>query len=184
MAVDHLFRVLGRATKEEQQFLFDAFIGETEGYVDWLEARDDPRGEALRQELAWRAGPAQPRPAALSALIAEIDPEWWGLVMGIDRFNCAGQGKAKARVRFTYRCEKSWDSLEPIDEPGARGCTDCGHAVYWCPTIAEAEDHARQGHCIAVPAGLAQRGARAEAMLGRPDYPAMWAERLFKRRRK
>ncbi|WPB82218.1 hypothetical protein KYC5002_24265 [Archangium violaceum] len=58
------------------------------------------------------------------------------------------------QVRFQFKCPKQWDSLRETAEPGVRLCGQCHKQVYLCQSTQEAAEHARAGHCVAVPAGL------------------------------
>jgi hypothetical protein len=62
-----------------------------------------------------------------------------------------------------------------------RHCGDCSRSVHWCGTRGEAEAHARQGHCITVPAHVAgAAGADSTRhMTGRPDPMECWGRAIF-----
>lgn len=153
-------------------------------YVDWLAERGDPRAETIRQEDAWRAGGVGSRPRSLVEAIAAVDPQWWDLMARYTRLNC-GRAPAQApRVRFSFECPESWTRLTGTETAGVRACGGCGERVYWCDDIESATDRARRGQCIAVSGALVHHGAGpgADMMVGRPDYKAMWADRIFRGR--
>lgn len=177
--------VFGRISDEEKPLMLHA-LGSADArrdYIAWLDARGDPRGEALRLELSLRdRDPERDLHARLRALLDErIDPEWWWVMSPTRVHNC-GTGRNDApRVRFRLLCTREWAALEPTDEPNARTCHVCHETVYRCTTGAEANARAMRGECIAVDGKLAQQQATShpESFLGRPDFVAMWAERLF-----
>lgn len=162
---------------------FAFLLGPSDGlhaYRDWLAERDDPRADVLSMELHWRAGPSQPRPDALLAAIAEVDQTWWQWITSDRLLNCGAARQSRPKVRFRTRCDWRWAELSPSGEPGRRDCAQCERAVYWCPTVEDAERHARAGDCIAVHAALVTAGGDPHAhVLGQPDYLAMWATRIF-----
>ncbi len=52
---------------------------------------------------------------------------------------------------FKFQCNRDWDDLFEIElTPDIRYCDDCDHLVYLC-SRAELEEHARKGHCVALP---------------------------------
>jgi len=55
------------------------------------------------------------------------------------------------KAEFRYVCPMDWDDLEPTSEPIARFCQECQQPVFFCATDVESLNHARQGHCIAMP---------------------------------
>jgi len=54
-------------------------------------------------------------------------------------------------VKLKYVCSLDWDQLEPTAEEGTRFCLECQKKVFLCSNDFEALNHARQGHCIAMP---------------------------------
>lgn len=54
-------------------------------------------------------------------------------------------------VRFRFQCPKQWEALQETGEAGVRSCSQCQKQVYLCQSRKEVTQHARQGHCIAVP---------------------------------
>ncbi|WP_224248106.1 GspE/PulE/PilB domain-containing protein [Hyalangium gracile] len=58
-------------------------------------------------------------------------------------------------VRFQFRCPKQWEALRETSEPGVRSCSQCQKQVYLCQSTQEVAEHARAGHCVAVPRWVA-----------------------------
>lgn len=75
------------------------------------------------------------------------------------------------QVRFQFRCPKQWDALQETAEPGVRSCGECHKQVYLCQSTQEAAEHARAGHCVAVPAGLVPREEPGIQLHGRALDP-------------
>jgi uncharacterized protein (TIGR02996 family) len=139
-------------------------------YADWLEERDDPRGEYLRLEaaLAALASDDQRFPALdarLRQLRGEIDFVWRLVVRCRSHvLNCGAAASQPPPVRFAFRCPKRWEGLRPTDDPAVRHCDACRKQVYFCATAAEAEGRAVRGECVAISARLADR-----AVVDHPD---------------
>ncbi|MCY1082508.1 hypothetical protein [Archangium lansingense] len=57
-------------------------------------------------------------------------------------------------VRFQFKCPMQWDALQETAEAGVRWCGSCHKRVYLSQSTQEAAQHARAGHCVAVPVGL------------------------------
>ena len=89
--------------------------------------------------------------------------------------------KRQPQVRFRFECPNNWNTLEPTDQADRRFCPSCGEHVYFAESVSRAEQLARQGACIAVPAQLTDKLAKnlTEHCVGRPDWRKMWAERIF-----
>jgi uncharacterized protein (TIGR02996 family) len=139
-------------------------------YADWLEERDDPRGEYLRLEAALAAlGPDDARFSALDArrlqLHGEIDFLWRVVVRHRSHvLNCGAATSQPPPVRFAFRCPKRWEGLRPTDDPAVRHCDACRQEVHFCATAAEAEERAVRGECVAIGARLA-----AQAVADHPE---------------
>jgi uncharacterized protein (TIGR02996 family) len=121
-------------------------------YADWLDEHGHPRhAEFLR--LMVRRGPlceADPEwpevEARLQELRAELPAAW---VETFDRppvENCA--------PGFRPTCPGRWENLAVTHESAVRRCDNCGKAVYYCHTLAEARERARGGECVAVSLGV------------------------------
>ena len=95
--------------------------------------------------------------------------------------NC-GQGLGQpATVRFAFACPMSWEELAPTEDATERHCARCDQRVYRCTSLRAAEDHARLGHCIAVPIQLTTERCHVRSgFLGQPEHPLLtWARDLF-----
>ncbi len=55
------------------------------------------------------------------------------------------------KVQLSYVCPRDWEQLDPTNEHATRFCQQCQEKVVLCLTDFEAINHARQGHCIAMP---------------------------------
>ncbi|MCA9662505.1 MAG: hypothetical protein KC486_29465 [Myxococcales bacterium] len=178
-----LAQVFARAPEEERPHLRVA-LGDDAGraaYAAWLRGRGDPRGEALTLERRLRDEDDPAAASRLRELLPAIDRAWWWVMRRAEIRNCGGQRGAPPRVRFSFLCERSWASLEATGEDGVRSCEQCNERVYRCASAVEAAARARRGECIAVAPELAAEQATdgRGLFVGRPDYVAMWAARLF-----
>lgn len=120
-------------------------------FADWLEERGDWRAEFLRLDCTLRALSAdQPCPEALqtrwSELHARLSPAWRTVLGRTTLENCEN--------RFLFRCPERWDQLAPTKTAAVRFCRVCKERVYYCSSLEEAREHARQGRCVAVDEGL------------------------------
>ena len=109
-----------------------------------------------------------------------------------DILNC-GQGKQKSElVRFTYQCPKRWQNLQVTENDTVRFCNACQENVYYCTDKPQAEQHARQGHCIAIASELTtavdeQYDDPNFMTMGvieiktRPEYSQAWGKDIFDR---
>jgi hypothetical protein len=52
--------------------------------------------------------------------------------------------------QFSFRCPKTWQSLESTDTEAIHFCPSCQKNVYWCKTPAEVQANGEKGRCIAV----------------------------------
>ena len=74
-------------------------------------------------------------------------PASWLAVLGRSEIeNC--------QVTFKFRCPQKWNKLQPTGKAAVRYCESCRKKVYYCGTIEEAQDHAEEGHCVAVDIGV------------------------------
>jgi uncharacterized protein (TIGR02996 family) len=120
-------------------------------YADWLEERADPRAEFLRLEAALARQKMQKKSGKriqtrLDELRKTIDTNWLAMMSQSRIERCP--------VDFKFKCPKQWDRLQPTDDLRVRCCDACQQSVHYCKTIKEAVGHARQGHCVAVDAGV------------------------------
>ena len=119
-------------------------------FADWLEENGDWRAEFVRLDCSLRALPAdEPRPPDVQArwaeLRARLSPSWRTVLGRATVENCDN---------FRFRCPERWDNLAPTPVAAVRFCDACRERVYFCGSIEEAREHARQGHCVAVDEGL------------------------------
>lgn len=162
---------------------------ERAAYRDLLLERGDPRGEvlALIMELAAPLPPpdAERKRARLTELKPQISSQWLMLVADqAHLLNCGMGREHRARIRFAFKCPRSWEELTPTRDAGVRHCSGCGEDVHRVETVVAAEELARQRKCIAVPPDLAEQGGypggRSRTITGRPEHPVRrWADRLF-----
>ena len=68
-----------------------------------------------------------------------------------DILNC-DRAIPKESIYFSYRCPRKWDVLESTSQQSVRFCQACQENVYYCTTKEDAEQHAKQGHCIVIDA--------------------------------
>lgn len=161
-------------------------------YLQFLESERDVRAEALRlhEQLTETAnGPAKPSAAScmqratLRKLLTLIDSVWWVTMSAASQvFHCGAAPKTETpHIRFRFLCPNIWESLEPTSDPNRRFCESCGEHVHFTDSLARAEELARKGACISIPARLADKTARTvtENCTGRPDWRKMWAEQIF-----
>ena len=116
-------------------------------YADWLDERDDPRAEFIRLQVNL-LDPAnlQSDPFGLLARLEEVrkklDPNWVAIFDRPAIENCDEV--------FAFKCPKKWEKLHGTPNPLVRHCDACEKQVYYCLTLRQAQDHARQGHCVAL----------------------------------
>jgi hypothetical protein len=166
----------------------EATAAERARYVAWLAARGDERGELLELTAALgapgSAGSAGKRARfrVLVDRVSRASADWWAAVRPASwLLNCGLAAGEPPRVRFAFTCPRRWEELVPTGAPGVRSCEGCGELVYLTPGRREAEEHARAGRCIAVPAPLATEVGLelTRHTLGRPDPPSKWGDALF-----
>jgi hypothetical protein len=152
-------------------------------YAAAIYAQAPERAEWLRLEVALHRA-ASPDPsvrARFDELTALCPPQWIELLRRDLLLNCGRAADERPRVRFTFECERRWESLAPTDDPRVRHCDECGESVHFADTVVEAEALARAGRCISVPGALARSasGRSVDKVVGRPDPIAWWADRIF-----
>jgi uncharacterized protein (TIGR02996 family) len=136
-------------------------------YADWLEEQGDPRAEFVRADVRLAAMPAEDpaRPALLEQLQdlrTGLDPDWLARLDRTPIENCVlppTPRRRKARpsapsLEFAYMCPLRWELLLEGTEAKVRHCDFCHMNVYHCASMAEAREHAWQGHCVAVDSRL------------------------------
>ena len=97
--------------------------------------------------------------------------------------NC-GKGKQEREfVRFAYKCPKRWHNMQVTAEKTVRFCNACQENVFFCTDRQEAEQHALQGHCIAIARQLDSElyNRYTPNVMGRPDTKGKWGRDLFER---
>jgi uncharacterized protein (TIGR02996 family) len=128
-------------------------------YADWLDERDDPRGEFLRLEVELSTLPTEDarRPVIeerLRQLQAALDPAW---LAALDRTlieNCRGRIPRPCGPRSRVRCPGRWERLTPTRDERVRHCRACGEHVIHCATIQDAWRFSQAGARVAVDSRL------------------------------
>jgi uncharacterized protein (TIGR02996 family) len=116
-------------------------------YADWLDERDDPRGEFLRLEVRLsELEPDTAEHAAVGALLQQmrstLDPDWLARFDQTCIENCT--------VSFRFECPMRWEQLQPTEDQRVRFCDKCLKHVHHCQDVAEAREHAAMAHCVAI----------------------------------
>jgi hypothetical protein len=156
-------------------------------YLAILERGNDPRAELMRLSTRLLEGilDAEERRAAALRVreLSEDEFDYWARLIGRATAvrNCGAQIAARPQVRFAFECPQSWGSLRPTEDPKVRFCDECALAVTRCDTLAEAEQQAKLGACIAVPGPVFQIASEryVKMVTGRPDPNQYWARHLF-----
>ena len=73
----------------------------------------------------------------------------------------SGNEKARISCRFSFKCPRSWDRLQPTAEEGVRHCHECDRDVHLALSDADVRRFSEQGRCIAVP--VAQPDGEAQS---------------------
>jgi uncharacterized protein (TIGR02996 family) len=181
-----LFEYLSDET--ERPFLLAAFDGKLDdtqrlAYAQVLDSKDPARAEWLRLEVQLNAKPTAD--VAVHQKYAElgrqVGSDFRKMVRRNDVLNCGKGAKEPRHIRFTFICDKRWETLLPTENPNERHCNACNERVHHCQTVPEAERHARAGHCIAVSYALVDKAAGGgyRNAVGRPNPIGDWAEQLF-----
>lgn len=119
-------------------------------YADWLDERDDPRGEFLRLDMLLSQADMTGETSAKwrerrGELLEGLDPQWISLLARCPIELCP------QKVDFKFMCPSRWQNLKPFgDDQSVRYCDQCGKSVTYCLTIADARAKARRGQCVAV----------------------------------
>lgn len=172
----------------ERPFLLLAFDGKIDNaqrlaYAQVLEAKDPERAEWLRLEVQLHSHPTDDVNVhrRYGELGRKAGYDFLRIMRRNNVFNCGKGPKEPRRVRFSFVCDKRWETLNPSDVPNVRHCSICNERVHQCSTVQDAESHARAGHCIAVPNSLVEKaaGRNYQNMVGRPDPIGDWSEKLF-----
>ena len=134
-------------------------------YADWLDERGDPRAEFIRLEVKRTAYDTTQTErfgivAQLEDLRPKLDQDWVAIFDRPRIENCD--------ERFAFKCSKQWVKLKGTDDLTVRYCDSCQKEVYYCHTVRDAYEHARNGDCVAVSEAV----SRSEGDLHRdPDGP-------------
>jgi uncharacterized protein (TIGR02996 family) len=96
-------------------------------------------------------------PARLQALAATFDPTWLAVVSDPDIEGCGKNSGGGRSLLFYFICDQSWADMKPTGDDAVRHCETCRKNVYFCDNIADAREHSREGHCIAVDLGVRRR---------------------------
>lgn len=70
--------------------------------------------------------------------------------------------EARISCRFSFKCPRSWDRLQPAAKEGVRHCHECDRDVHLALTEADVRRHSEEGRCIAVPVSRERGESRAE----------------------
>lgn len=174
--------------KAERPYLMAALDGKLDdtgrlAYAKMLDDRDPSRAEWVRLEVKLHSHATEDANVhrRFAALGREIGYDFLRMMRRNDILNCGKGAGETRRVRFSFICERRWETLHPTEDPQVRHCNTCASRVYQCATVPEAESHARAGHCIAVSRDLVHDGAgrNYDNMVGRPDPIGDWAEKMF-----
>ena len=115
-------------------------------------------------------------PARLQELAAGLDPNWLAVVGDPEVQGCGKSSGGGWPLRFDFVCDKSWADMRSTDDSKVRHCETCAKRVYFCDNLADAREHSREGHCIAVDLGVIRRDGDLlprRAFLGRPSKAAV-----------
>ena len=52
--------------------------------------------------------------------------------------------------RFEYLCSKQWAELNETGDKAVKHCDQCNESVHLAQSMEEVDEHARQGHCVAI----------------------------------
>jgi uncharacterized protein (TIGR02996 family) len=159
-------------------------------YAEFLEDRNDPRGEFVRLEhlLSARDSPeavASIHQARYARLLELLEPYemWLRLVIRNDRLlNCGQATDHRLAMRFHFTCPNRWETMAPTPEAGVRYCADCQKKVYFCDDAESVERHARAGDCITAPLRVTSLiyDELTRSMTGMPDVHELWGEKIFR----
>jgi uncharacterized protein (TIGR02996 family) len=123
-------------------------------YADWLDEQGDPRAGFLRLEAEFAALPETDRRKKrlrkrLRKLQKDLPSDW---LVRLDRTaieNC--------EVRFEFQCPKRWEKLQATGDEKVRYCDTCCKPVFHCDTVAQAQEHAWEGECVAIDSRVVRK---------------------------
>ncbi len=172
----------------ERPYLVRAMDGKLDdagrlAYASVLDDRDPLRAEWIRLEVALQTKATTNTDVhrRFIELGRECGYDFQRMMRRTDVLNCGVATKEPRRVRFSFICEKRWETLHPTESSTVRHCNACDSRVFHCSTVKEAETHARAGHCIAISYDLVDKAAGGgyRNAVGRPDPIGEWSEKLF-----
>jgi uncharacterized protein (TIGR02996 family) len=174
--------------ESERPYIIAALEGKLDdpqrlAYAELINDRDPARAEWIRLEVRLNAEATEDQ--AIHRRFAEvrrtIGADFVRFMRRKDILNCGSGSKEARQVRFSFLCERRWETLHPTEEASVRHCNSCDSRVYQCTTVPEAEAHARAGHCIAVSSDIVDKAAGGgyRNAVGRPDPVADWGRKLF-----
>lgn len=174
--------------EEERPYLLAAMEGKLDdtgrlAYAQMLEHREPARAEWIRLEVQLHSQGSSDVNVhrRYSELGRTLGYDFLRMMRRKDVLNCGKGATEPRRVRFSFICDRRWETLLPTETPGERHCNACNSRVYQCSTVREAEAHAHAGHCIAVSYDLVDKAAGGgyRNAVGRPDPIRDWSEKLF-----
>jgi uncharacterized protein (TIGR02996 family) len=143
------------------------------GQGSTLTGRDRRRLGKLEAQLAKLSGQLRLQvPARLRELAAALDPNWLAVVSDPAIEGCGRITVRWWQPRFDIVCDRSWADMTPTGDDTVRHCQGCGENVHFCDNLADAREHANEGHCIAVDLGVLRREGDLNppvCVLGRPS---------------
>jgi uncharacterized protein (TIGR02996 family) len=116
-------------------------------------------------------------PPRLQELAATFDTNWLAIVSDPVIEGCGKHSVGSWPLRFEFLCDKSWADLKPTRDNTVRHCETCSKHVHFCDNLADAREHAREGHCLAVDLGIIRREGDLVPRLqfmGIPSGPDDW----------
>lgn len=172
----------------ERPFLMKALNGGLDDlarldYANVLDSRDPERAEWLRLEV--RLNSQATSDVAIHKRFRELSRavgyDFHRLMRRGDVLNCGRAIEEPRRIRFTFICDKRWETLLPTENANERHCDACNMRVHHCATVNDAQAHVMAGHCIAVSHTLVENAAGGgyRNAVGRPDPLQDWANILF-----
>ena len=121
-------------------------------FADWLEETGQDR-KATRQRM--NEDPSRADSHGLRAASNAGEDAWLATVGRAPIEGC--------EVELKFRCPKKWSSLTPADNNLAiRVCDTCERNVYFCISIEEVRERARERQCVAFSSRLTRRIALDE----------------------
>lgn len=120
-------------------------------FADWLEETGQDRKAALLRMIE---DPSFADSQELRAASNAVEDAWLATVSRAPIEGC--------EVELKFRCPKQWSSLTPADNLAIRACDTCERNVYFCISIEEVRERARERQCVAFSSRLTRRIALDE----------------------